>query len=105
MPAVSSSTDSKTGPAKGAKGEESQVKGGKMDGYPDFGHGMLKDFQFEDGCKSVYLTQTGWLMSRSEFQPRYLIHYLETDTVLTDRIIRIYPPPGCCCQTTTPFQD
>jgi hypothetical protein len=72
MPAVSSSTDSKTGPAKGAKGEESQVKGGKMDGYPDFGHGMLKDFQFEDGCKSVYLTQTGWLMSRFEFQPRYL---------------------------------
>lgn len=29
--------------------EEGGVKGGKLDGYPDFGRAMLKDFQFEDG--------------------------------------------------------
>jgi hypothetical protein len=28
------------------------VKGGKLDGYPDLGRAMLKEFQFEDGCKS-----------------------------------------------------
>jgi hypothetical protein len=31
---------------------EGGVKGGKLDGYPDFGRAMLKEFQFEDGCKS-----------------------------------------------------
>lgn len=33
-------------------GEEDRVIGSKMDGYPDFGHGMLEHFQFEEGCKS-----------------------------------------------------
>jgi hypothetical protein len=32
--------------------EEGGVIGGTLDGYPDFGRSMLKDFQFEDGCKS-----------------------------------------------------
>jgi hypothetical protein len=31
--------------------EEDGVIGGKMAGYPDFGRAMLKDFQFEEGCK------------------------------------------------------
>ena len=52
MPAVSSSGEAVPERDDG-HGEESKVSGGKMDGYPDFGHGMLKDFQFEDGCKSL----------------------------------------------------
>lgn len=50
MPAVSSSSEA-VPERDDEDGEESKVSGGKMDGYPDFGHGMLKDFQFEDGCK------------------------------------------------------
>jgi hypothetical protein len=33
-------------------GEEGKVKGGKVDGYSEFGHDMLEHFQFEEGCKS-----------------------------------------------------
>lgn len=31
--------------------QQSGVVGAKMAGYPDFGRAMLKDFQFEEGCK------------------------------------------------------
>jgi hypothetical protein len=33
-------------------GNQGEVVGKKTAGYPDFGRAMLKEFQFEDGCKS-----------------------------------------------------
>ena len=32
--------------------EQGEVRGAKMAGYPDFGRAMMKEFQFEEGCKS-----------------------------------------------------
>jgi hypothetical protein len=49
--------------------EEHGVRGGKLDGYPDFGSSMLKEFQFEDGCKSQLWL---WLTSRSKYEQWYI---------------------------------
>jgi hypothetical protein len=34
-------------------GDEALITGRVAEGYPDFGHGMLDHFQFEEGCESI----------------------------------------------------
>ncbi len=41
-------------PDVGLDGEEEKIMGRTMEGYPDFGHDMLKYWKFEKTCMSLF---------------------------------------------------